>query len=170
MKTFFVLMSVLASITAASAGISAAKRAAIVSRAETYFLLVGNGQLAGPAECTPPSTQDCIVFVAGSYPSSDERITAAKACVGNYGVTCAKWAAGSYPSFDERVTAARACRDNRTTECAVFVAGSYPSSDERLTAVRACGNADIACVKYVAGSYPSFDERVAAAKSCSDQN
>jgi hypothetical protein len=168
MKTFLILALGLVSATSAFAAVSAKERVELTSRSATYFLTAGNAaETAAPAECGPaPSTQACITFVAGAYPSSDERIAAARACVGNYGDTCATWAAGAYPSYDVRVVAARACRNNLSTDCAAFVAGAYPSYDQRIAGVSACQNADFDCVKYVAGAYPSYDQRIAAAKSC----
>ncbi len=114
----------------------------------------------------PKPSSDCISYVAGSYPSTDERVRAARACAGNHGVSCATYVAGSYPSFSEREAAALACRNVSDLSCAKFVAGSYPSNSERVTAAKACKNASLECVKYTAGSYPSFSERVAAANAC----
>lgn len=114
----------------------------------------------------PKPDTECITYVAGSYPSTDERVRAARACVGVYSLACVQYAAGSYPSFAERESAARSCSGIHDIECAQFVAGSYPSTSERLQAVEACRYADVTCVRQVAGSYPSFAERISAAKAC----
>lgn len=116
-----------------------------------------------------PSAQACIEFVAGSYPTTNERKEAALSCVGNYGADCTIFLAGSYPTTRERQDAAKACKGNRGVECATFVAGLYPTSKERLDAVKACAHADVECVKYIAGSYPNTKQRLDAAKACGGQ-
>lgn len=82
------------------------------------FLLHKNGiaqknqlqELSYPGETCPTKiSADCISFVAGSYPRADEKLAAARACIGNISSDCAKVAAGSYPSPSERIAAAKAC-------------------------------------------------------------
>jgi hypothetical protein len=143
------------------------KKAAIFLIENSAFQeTVGKNSMARNA-CNPTSpSADCINFVAGSYPSSDEKLAAARACTGVSSVDCVKFIAGSYPSFDERVKAASACKNNVNLDCVQFVAGSYPSFDERTKAGLACENADVNCVKSVVGSYPNFNERVKAAQAC----
>ena len=121
--------------------------------------------------CDQPSSIDgqCVKFVAGDYPSSDERVNAARACAGVQSVECVKFVAGNYPNSDERVNAAKTCAGVVDVECIKFVAGNYPNSDERNEAVLACKYASVDCVKEVAGNYPNFSERVAAAKACGGQ-
>jgi len=125
-----------------------------------------NCQTPPPYQPPQPDTQ-CITYVAGSYPSADERVRAARACAGVYSLECVQYAAGSYPSFAERESAARSCSGVHDIACAQYVAGSYPSTSERTQAVEACRYASVDCVRQVAGSYPSFAERIAAAKACS---
>lgn len=121
--------------------------------------------------CQPPVTPSpdgqCVSYVAGSYPTSDERLRAARACAGVYSLECVQYAAGSYPTFSERETAAQSCRGVYDVACAQYVAGSYPTTSERAQAVEACRYANVDCVKQVAGSYPTLAERIAAAKACS---
>lgn len=116
--------------------------------------------------CVIGTSVECSEFVAGSYPNSDERLRAARACKANQDAECAKFVAGSYPNFDEREKAAKACKNNYGKDCAVFVAGSYPNSSERLAAAESCENAELDCVTFVAGSSPSLTERLEAAKAC----
>jgi hypothetical protein len=146
-------------------------------RAATFLLKKAQGQLQIQSlrsqsltrdfqQCHQPLSTECIQFVAGNFPSDDERAAAARACVGNEDATCAKFVAGNYPTTDERVNAAKACRNNLGSACAEFVAGNYPTEDERINAAKACENADVECVKYTAGNYPTSDERLNAAKAC----
>lgn len=116
-----------------------------------------------------PIGAGCVGFVGGSYPSSDERLRAARACAGVRDLACVQYVAGSYPSFSERETAARQCSGVDDTACVEFVAGSYPSRSERDQAAASCKYASVDCVRQVAGSYPSFSQRVAAAKACGGQ-
>ena len=38
-----------------------------------------------PNDCHPPSgTSECVQYVGGSYPSTDERLKAARACAGRW--------------------------------------------------------------------------------------
>jgi hypothetical protein len=157
-------------VSTSFAGLTATEEAKIRHQADAYFLMFADQASMDPepGECKPPRSQACILFVAGSFPSSDVRIAAAKACVGNYGAECATWVAGSFSNFDTRVTAARVCRGARSVDCAQFVAGSFPSSDLRHAAAAACKDATVECVKFVAGDFASTDTRLAAAKACSD--
>ena len=127
-------------------------------------------ELSYPGEICPTKINtECIIFVAGNYPSADEKLAATRACVGNINSECVKALAGSYPITSERVNAAKACRGNLGQDCMLYVAGSYPTTDERLQAAKACDGADAECVKYVAGSYPSSSEKITAAKACGGQ-
>ncbi len=121
-----------------------------------------------PAQPPRPNSE-CIVFVTGNFPSTDDKLRAVRACAGNYNAVCAKYVAGNFPNFDERVAAAESCRNNIDTDCMKFVAGDFPSSDERKTAAMACRNASLDCVKYTAGNFPNFDERLSAARACGGQ-
>lgn len=171
MKYLLVLWVLAASMSSAIADTAAKEKAEMKSRASTYFLFMAEDerpQASDPQSCIP-STQECIVFVSGAYSSSDQRIAAAKACIGNYGAECVKWVSGAYPSFDNRVAAAKSCRGNRAIDCAVFVAGSYASQEQRLAAVAACSDASVECVKYVAGAYASFEQRIESANTCADR-
>lgn len=152
----------------AFAGISQKTRAEMKSRSDFYFLLVANGERLNEeaGECHP-SPKACVEYVAGSFSSTEDRISAARACAGNYGDACAKWAAGSFAQLSDRLAAAKACRDNRTLDCAVYVAGSFANLGDRLSSAAACAGADVECVKYVAGNFASLEQRIAAAKSCS---
>lgn len=114
----------------------------------------------------PASNAQCMQYVAGSYPTSDQRLEAARACAGVSNLGCVQYVAGSYPTFDGRVSAARSCVGVSDLSCAQYVAGSYPTSDQRETAAQACRYASVDCVRQVAGSYPTFDQRVAAAQAC----
>ena len=126
--------------------------------------------LSYPGEICPNKINtDCITFVAGNYPSTDEKLAATRACVGNFNSECVKAVAGSYASTLEKLEAAKACRGNLSQECMSYVAGSYPSTNEKIQAAKACDGADVECVKYVAGSYPSSTEKIAAAKACGGQ-
>lgn len=119
---------------------------------------------------TPPvPDSQCVTYVAGSYPTSDERIRAARACAGVYSLKCVQFAAGSYPTFSEREAAARSCSGVHDTACAEYVSGSYPTTSERTQAVEACRYASVECVRQVAGSYPTFSERIEAARACGGQ-
>lgn len=158
----------LAVSTSAFAGISEKARLEMNFRSDFYFLLVANGERVNEeaGECNP-SPKACIEYVAGSFSRTEDRMAAARACVGNYGDACVKWAAGSFAELSDRLSAAKACRDNRTLDCAVYVAGSFASRGDRLSAAAACAGADVECVKYVAGDFASLEQRIAAAKSCS---
>lgn len=65
--------------------------------------------LSNPNEiCYVKNNLDCIQFVAGSYPSSQQKLEAAKACH-SADVECVKYVAGSYPSSEQLIAAAKAC-------------------------------------------------------------
>lgn len=113
-----------------------------------------------------PPDLDCIKYVAGSYPTSEERSRAARACVGVSDMQAVNYIAGSYPSFSEREEAAYLSSRNLNLECTKFVAGSYPTLQERKNAAGVCHNVKFDCVQLVAGSYPTMTERMNAAKSC----
>ena len=118
-------------------------------------------------DCLPTNRTSCIEFVAGSYPTTNERLEAAKTCAGVYSGDCVKFVAGSYPTTSQRKDAALACRGVFAVECVEFVAGSYPTTTQKKEAAAACVNVvDGACVKYVAGSYPTRSQKIAAARAC----
>jgi hypothetical protein len=163
MKYLLLSISMVASISSVFAS------STLESRAAKFFEMKALGMVEDhelPPTCQPMS-KECIVFVAGSYPSTSDRIDAVRACVGNYGDACAKYVSGSYPSKSDRIESARACRNNYNLDCATLVSGSYPSHAERLESVLACANVDVECLKFILGSYPSRSERLEAAKVCS---
>ena len=62
--------------------------------------------------CTVGASLQCVEFVAGSYPSNDERLKAVRACRANQDSECVIYVAGSYPSFGEREDSAKSCANN----------------------------------------------------------
>lgn len=173
-KSIFFLLS----ITSCNLAFGISKEKIFEQRAANFLLKTSTTQAAhiysqalqlSSDVCIPPSNGECINFVAGSYANQNERLEAARACVGNFGASCVTFTAGSYASFNERVASAKACRNNLNDACANFVAGSYSNLNERIGAASACANADVQCVKYTAGNYASYNDRVAAAKACSGQ-
>ncbi|MGE0614638.1 MAG: hypothetical protein AB7P04_03280 [Bacteriovoracia bacterium] len=108
----------------------------------------------------------CMDYVAGSFPTTDDRLEAARICAGTRDLVCAEYVAGAFPTKETRIGAVQVCRGNQGIACAEFVSGSFPTSGTRKQAVEACRWADVECVKAVAGSFPTSDTRLAAARAC----
>ncbi len=167
----FSLIAVFASLLLFTSETRASDRADLDYKAGLYIL----NQLQLPSlerdlqnpQCTEPGkpNQVCSDYVGGSFPNQNEKIEAARACIGVTDMNCVKWAAGSFPNFQERADAARACR-NSSLDCAQFVGGSFPNTQERIQSATACQNSDLNCVKHILGSFPSFNEKVQAARAC----
>jgi hypothetical protein len=122
--------------------------------------------------CEPvtPSGKECIEYVAGAYAGREDRLSAARACIGNRGLDCARYVAGDYASREDRVSAARSCSRVEGLDCAKYVAGDYASRSERSEAAQACKNSSLDCVKSVVGSYPSRSDRIRAARACAGED
>lgn len=113
------------------------------------------------------NNQECAEWVAGSYPTYDQRLNSLKACQGVIILDCPKWVAGSYPTFDQRINASQACNRINNMKCPEWVAGSYPTFDQRVAATKACIKVESdECPKWAAGNYPTFDQRINSAISC----
>lgn len=122
-----------------------------------------------PTQPPPANNPDCVQFVAGLYPTSSERFSAARACAGVYSIDCVQFAAGTYPAFIQREAAARSCAGVTDYACVTFVAGPYPTASQRIEAAKACRYASVDCVRQVAGSFPNYSQKLAAAKACGGQ-
>jgi hypothetical protein len=188
-KSVFAILTLTAGSISLAAGSAQLSKKALENRAAVYLLnktemrtsnqnirsFALNRQVDSSLElvdrdrCQEPEPIDmsCVTFVAGNWPSSEQRAEAARACVGNPSDSCVKFVAGSWPDFDLRVKSAKACRNNTSLACAEWVAGNWPSTEQRLAAAIACDHVDLDCAKFTAGNWPSNDQRLEAARACS---